>query len=69
MPWSPERTFRLSLARAKGCSWLYLMWGGLGVRTTIGNKVFGALKGALDGGVDVSHSEEGVGVNVNVLRQ
>jgi len=28
------------------------------VRTTTGNRVFGALKGALDGGVDVPHSEK-----------
>ncbi|XP_050370563.1 60S ribosomal protein L5-1-like [Argentina anserina] len=28
------------------------------VRTTTGNRVFGALKGALDGGIDVPHSEK-----------
>eukprot|EP00245_Coleochaete_scutata_P000474 TRINITY_DN10590_c0_g1_i1.p1 TRINITY_DN10590_c0_g1~~TRINITY_DN10590_c0_g1_i1.p1 ORF type:complete len:294 (+),score=88.66 TRINITY_DN10590_c0_g1_i1:57-938(+) len=28
------------------------------VRTTTGNRVFGALKGALDGGLDVPHSEK-----------
>ncbi|KAL2491448.1 60S ribosomal protein L5-2 [Abeliophyllum distichum] len=28
------------------------------VRTTIGNRVFGALKGALDGGLDIPHSEK-----------
>ncbi|CAN6444087.1 unnamed protein product [Victoria cruziana] len=28
------------------------------VRTTTGNRVFGALKGALDGGLDIPHSEK-----------
>nr|XP_016439554.1 PREDICTED: 60S ribosomal protein L5-like [Nicotiana tabacum] len=28
------------------------------VRTTTGNRVFGALKGALDGGIDIPHSEK-----------
>ncbi|KAL2491422.1 60S ribosomal protein L5-2 [Abeliophyllum distichum] len=28
------------------------------VRTTIGNRVFGALKGALDGGLDIPHSDK-----------
>ncbi|KAL8118761.1 hypothetical protein AgCh_016313 [Apium graveolens] len=28
------------------------------LRTTIGNRVFGALKGALDGGLDIPHSEK-----------
>lgn len=28
------------------------------IRTTTGNRVFGALKGALDGGLDIPHSEK-----------
>ncbi|KAF9613962.1 hypothetical protein IFM89_014027 [Coptis chinensis] len=28
------------------------------IRTTTGNRVFGALKGALDGGLDISHSDK-----------
>ncbi|XP_016472963.2 large ribosomal subunit protein uL18-like [Nicotiana tabacum] len=28
------------------------------IRTTTGNRVFGALKGALDGGIDIPHSEK-----------
>ncbi|GMP78831.1 hypothetical protein CsSME_00034622 [Camellia sinensis var. sinensis] len=28
------------------------------IRTTTGNRVFGALKGALDGGLDIPHSDK-----------
>jgi large subunit ribosomal protein L5e len=46
-------------------------------RTTTGNKVFGALKGAVDGGLDIPHSEkrfpgydsEGKELNADVHRQ
>merc|ERR1711908_94753 len=30
----------------------------MGVRTTTGNRVFGALKGAVDGGINIQHSEK-----------
>ncbi|MCO5558811.1 hypothetical protein L7F22_012398 [Adiantum nelumboides] len=50
-----ERDARSSLTMMAQISWEALQDVGL-VRTTTGNWVFGALKGALDGGLDIPHS-------------